>query len=395
MPRPSPIAHLARFARLPRLALVGCVALLGAATLGAAIPALAAAPLVVKIGHSGPLSGSNAFAGKDNENGVRLAIMDLNASHPSVAGTAVKFELMSEDDQGDPKAGVAVAQKFADAKVKFVLGPYNSGVAIPAARVYNDAGIVMSTVGTNPKITQGGYKGVFRIVASDTQMGSSMAVYAFKQLGLKNVGVIDDRTAFGQGIADEFMREAKRSGLAVAGREFTTDKASDFNTILTSLKAKKVDAIFFGGYAPQGAPMARQMKALGMNAKLLGGDTLCSPEMGKLGGDAVGENVLCAQGGAILDKQAGGAAFQASYLAHFKHKPDVYAASFYDQTMFIAQAMRETNSVDPIVVATALHTMNYKGVAGSYAYDEAGNLKQSSVTVYTFRAGLPVALASY
>jgi branched-chain amino acid transport system substrate-binding protein len=350
---------------------------------------------VVRIGHSGPLSGANAFAGKDNENGVRLALEELNAARMTVAGKAIKFELMSEDDQGDPKAGVSVAQKFADAKVKYVLGPYNSGVAIPAARVYNDAGIVMSTVGTNPKVTQGGYKTVFRIVASDTQMGASMAAYAARQPGVKNVGVIDDRTAFGQGIADEFMREAKRSGLAVAGREFTNDKASDFASILTSMKAKKVDAIFFGGYAPQGAPMARQMKQLGLNAKLLGGDTLCSPEMGKLGGDAVGENVLCAQGGAILDKQSAGPAFKARYRQRFKHDPDVYAASFYDQMMFIAQAMRQTNSIEPAVVGAALHAMSYKGVVGSYGYDEAGNMRQSSVTVYTFRNGQPAALASY
>jgi ABC-type branched-subunit amino acid transport system substrate-binding protein len=350
---------------------------------------------VVKIGLSGPLSGANAFAGKDNENGVRLAIEELNSKKLLVAGKPVRFELMSEDDQGDPKAGVAVAQKFVDAGVKFVLGPYNSGVAIPASRVYNDAGVVMSTVGTNPKITQSGYRAVFRIVASDTQVGSSVANYAAKELKVKNVGVIDDRTAFGQGIATEFIRQAKAAGLTIAGHEFTTDKASDFAAILTALKAKKVDAIFFGGYAPQGAPMARQMKQLGLNAKLLGGDTLCSPEMGKLGGDAVGANVLCAQAGAMLEKQSAGPAFQAKYKQRFKQNPDVYAAPFYDQTMFIAQAIRSTNSVDPSVVAVAMHNISQKGVVGTYSYDAAGNLKSSSVTIYTFKDGVPVPLASY
>ncbi|RJG24187.1 branched-chain amino acid ABC transporter substrate-binding protein, partial [Massilia cavernae] len=225
----------------------------------------ASAQEVVKIGVSGPLSGANAFAGKDNENGVRLAIEELNAKKIKVAGKSVTFALSSEDDQGDPKAGVSVAQKFVDSGVKFVLGPYNSGVAIPASRIYNDAGILMSTVGTNPKVTQSGYKTVFRIVASDTQLGASMANYAAKQLKLKNVGVIDDRTAFGQGVAMEFAKQAKRAGIKVAGHEFTNDKASDFAAILTALKARKVEAIFFGGYAPQGAPMARQMRALGLN----------------------------------------------------------------------------------------------------------------------------------
>ena len=349
----------------------------------------------VKIGVSGPLSGSNAFAGKDNENGVRLAIEELNTKKMAVGGKLLKFEIMSEDDQGDPKAGVNVAQKFADAGVRFVLGPYNSGVAIPASRVYSDAGIIMSTVGTNPKVTQSGYKNVFRMVASDTQVGSSMAAYAAKELKIKTVGVIDDRTAFGQGIAAEFVRQAKASGMTVAGHEFTTDKATDFASILTSLKAKKVDAIFFGGYAPQGAPMARQMRQLGLSAKLLGGDTICSPEMAKLGGDAVGENVLCAQGGAILEKQAAGPAFQKHYKERFKQAPDVYAASFYDQTLFIAQAMKAANSTDPSVVATTIRNTSYKGVVGTYAYDDKGNMKQSTVTVYTFRNGAPAALASY
>ena len=372
------------------------VCMLAASALLFAGGAGAAQEQVVKIGVSGPLSGANAFAGKDNENGVRLAIDELNTRKMTVAGKTLKFELMSEDDQGDPKAGVSVAQKFADAGVRFVLGPYNSGVAIPASRIYNDAGIIMSTVGTNPKVTQSGYKNVFRIVASDNQLGSSMAEYAAKQLKVKTIAVVDDRTAFGQGVASEFVKQAKKSGLKVAGHEFTTDKATDFAAILTSLKSKKVDAIFFGGYAPQAGPMARQMRALGMqDVKLLGGDTLCSPEMAKLGGDAVGENVLCAQGGAILDKQAAGPAFQKRYKERFKQAPDVYAASFYDQAMFIAQSMKAANSVDPSVVGTAMHASSYKGVVGSYAYDAAGNMKQSAVTVYTFKNGAPVALASY
>jgi len=369
----------------------------GLLTLGAAVQAQAQAQeQLVRIGVSGPLSGANAFAGKDNENGVRLAVEELNAQKLKAGGKLLRFELMSEDDQGDPKAGVNVAQKFADAGVKFVLGPYNSGVAIPASRVYNDAGMLMSTVGTNPKITQSRYPHVFRIVASDNQVGGSMAAYAAKELKIKTVGVIDDRTAFGQGIAEEFAKQARASGLSVAGREFTNDKASDFSAILTAFRAKKVDAIFFGGYAPQGAPMARQMKQLGMaNVRLLGGDTLCSPEMAKLGGDAVGANVLCAQAGAMLDKQPGGPAFKARYKQRFQREPDVYAPAFYDQTMFIAQAIKSANTVDALAVSKLLHTMSYQGVAGTYGYDAGGNLKKTAVTVYTFKGGALAPLASY
>ncbi|WP_394787114.1 branched-chain amino acid ABC transporter substrate-binding protein [Rhodoferax sp.] len=350
---------------------------------------------IVKIGQTGPLSGANAFAGKDNENGVRLALEELNAKKISIGGKTLKFELQSEDDQCDPKSGVNVAQKLVDGGVKFVMGPYCSGVAIPASRVYSEGGAMLSTVGTNPKVTQGGYKNLFRIVAGDDQIGSSMAVYATKVLKAKTAGVVDDRTAFGKGVADEFIKEAKSQGLTIVAQEFTSDKAMDFAAILTTMKAKQPDVIFFGGYAPQGGPMVRQMKQLGLTAKLLGGDTLCSPEMGKLGMDAVNDTVFCAQGGALLDATATGPAFKAKYKKRFNQDADVYAASFYDQTMFIVDAMQKANSLDPVKVGAEIYKNPYKGVAGTYAYDDKGNMKQAPVTVFTFRNALPVPLASY
>ncbi len=350
---------------------------------------------VVKIGQSGPLSGPNAFAGKDNENGVRLALEELNAKKMVVGGKTLKFELMSEDDQCDAKAGVSVAQKFVDAGVKFVMGPYCSGVALPASRIYSEGDVLVSTVGTNPKVTQRGYKNLYRIIASDDQIGASMAVYAAKVLKISKVGVVDDRTAFGQGLAEEFTKEAKKQGLTVVGQEFTTDKAVDFTGILTSLKAKAPDAIFFGGYAPQAAPMARQMKQLSMSAKLLGGDTLCSPVTGQLGGDAVNDRVFCAQGGSMLEKAESGPAFKAKFKQHFNVDADAYAASFYDQMMLIGESMQKAKSIDPDKVGAEIYKAKYKGVAATYSYDDKGNMKQGPVTVFTFRNEAPVPLASY
>ncbi len=350
---------------------------------------------IVKIGQTGPLSGPNAFAGRDNENGVRLAVEELNAKKIVVAGKTLKFELDSEDDQCDPKSGVSVAQKLVDSGVKYVMGPYCSGVAIPASRVYNEGGVLLSTVGSNPKVTQGGYKNLFRIVAGDNQIGASMAVYAAKVLKVKTAGVIDDRTAFGQGVAEEFLKEAKAQGLTLLGQEFTTDKATDFAAILTNMKAKQPDIIFYGGYAPQAAPMMGQMKQLGVKAKLLGGDTLCSPEMGKLAADAVNDTLFCAQGGAMLDTMVSGPAFKAKYKKRFNQDPDVFAASFYDQMLLIADSMQKAGSVDPAKVGAELYKANYKGVAGTYAYDDKGNIKQAPVTVYTFKNAAPAPLASY
>ncbi|MFZ4286595.1 branched-chain amino acid ABC transporter substrate-binding protein [Variovorax sp. HJSM1_2] len=367
---------------------------LGLAVLACASQA-SAQEQVVTIGHSGPLSGPNAFAGKDNENGVRLAIEELNARKMVVAGKTLKFELSSEDDQCDAKSGVNVAQKLVDNGVKYVMGPYCSGVAIPASRVYSNGGAMVSTVGTNPKVTDGGYKNLFRIIASDTQIGSNMAVYAAKVLKVSKVAVVDDRTAFGQGVAEEFTKEAKKQGLTVVGQEFTTDKAVDFLSILTSLKARQPEAIFFGGYAPQAAPMARQMKQLGLTAKLLGGDTLCSPEVGKLGGDAVNDTVYCAQGGSMLEKAVGGPAFKAKYKKRFNTDTDAYGASFYDQTMLIGEAMQKANSIDPNKVGAEIYKASYKGVAGTYTYDDKGNMTQAPITVFTFKNTVPTALASY
>jgi len=368
--------------------------LVGALTLAFANQACAQEETVV-IGLTGPLSGANAFAGKDNENGVRLAVEDLNSKKITVGGKTLKFVLQSEDDQCDPKAGVQVAQKFVDGGVKFVMGPYCSGVAVPASRIYNEGGAMMSTVGTNPKVTLGGYKNLFRIIASDNQIGSGMASYAANVLKVKSVAVIDDRTAFGQGVAQEFTKEAKRLGLNVVGQEFTTDKATDFTSILTTLKAKNPDAIFFGGYAPQAAPMTRQMKQLAVKAKLLGGDTLCSPEMGKLAGDAVNDVVFCAQGGSILEKTAAGPAFKAKYKQHYNQDADVYAAPFYDQTMFIGESIQKAGSLDPDKVGAVIYKGSYKGIMGTYAYDDKGNMKQAPITVYTFKNATLVPLASY
>ncbi|QRX83523.1 branched-chain amino acid ABC transporter substrate-binding protein [Glaciimonas sp. PAMC28666] len=363
----------------------------------AALPGLAMAQetQVVQIGFSGPLTGPQASAGKDNEGGLTMAIDKLNTQGLVIGGKKIKFEALMEDDQADPRAGVSVAQKLSDMHVKAIIGPYNSGVTIPASRVYNDSGIVMATVASNPKITQQGFANVFRVAASDSQLGGKMALYAAKELKVKQVSIIDDRTAYGQGLAEEFAKVAKANGIKVVSTDFTNDKATDFTAILTSIKAKKPDAIFYGGYSPQGGPMTRQMKQLGLNTKLLGGDGICAPEMGRLGGDAVGDQVYCTQGGAMLDKLASGKTFAAEYQKRFGRPAETYAASFYDGMMVVAQAMKEANSVEPKQYVSALAKIKYKGVAGLYEFDATHDLKQSPVTVFRFKDGLPVALTSY
>jgi len=363
----------------------------------ALLPAFAFAQEVqtVKIGFSSPLTGPQASAGQDNQGGLQLAIERLNTQGLVIGGKKIKFEMVAEDDQADPKSGVAAAQKLVDIGVKAIVGPYNSGVTIPASRVYNDAGVVTATVASNPKVTQQGFANLFRVAASDSQLGGKMALYAAKELKVKTVSVIDDRTAYGQGLAEEFIKVAQANGIKIVSKDFTNDKASDFAAILTSIKSKKPDAVFLGGYAPQGGPLKRQMKQLGVDAVLLGGDGICSPEMGRLGGDAIGESVYCSQGGTMLEKAKEGKAFADAYQKKFGRPAETYAVSFYDGMMLIAQAMKTANSVEPKQYSPVLAKIKYKGVVGEYEFDDKHDLKQSPVTIFRFKDGLPVALTSY
>ncbi|WP_321812556.1 MULTISPECIES: branched-chain amino acid ABC transporter substrate-binding protein [unclassified Burkholderia] len=343
------------------------------------------ADTTVTIGLSGPLTGGQAGSGKDNENGAKLAIIDVNTKGLVVSGQKVTLKLASEDDQGDPKIGVQIAQKLADSAALAVLGPNNSGVAIPASRIYHQAGLALLPVASNPALTTQGFNNIFRIGASDAQLGGSMADFAFKVLKAKKVAVVDDRTAYGQGIAEEFLNEAKKLGLNVVGREYTSSNAVDFKAILSNLKQKMPDAIFYGGYSAQAGPMLKQMRAIAMTSKLLGGDGICSAELAQLAGDAAAD-VYCAQGGSALDKTDIGRAFIQRYKATYHVDMLVYAANFYDGTMMLAKAMQATGTTtDRTKIRAYLAGMNYDGIAGHYAFDANGNLKGAPTTVYTFR----------
>ena len=350
---------------------------------------------IVKLGLSSPLSGAQAAIGKDNENGAQMAIDQLNQQNLVIGGAKIKFELLSEDDAADPKIGVQVAQKLIDAGVKAVIGPYNSGVAMPASRVYNDAQVVLAVIASNPKITVQGYPFVFRVTPTDNALGGTMGTYAAKEIALKRVAVVDDRSAYGVGVADEFIKKAKANGIEIVGRDYTNDKATDFNAIITSIKSKKPDGIFYGGMYSQGSGMKRQMKQLGLNVYLMGGDGICNAEMGKLGGDAVDDKVLCTVGGIILDQNPLGKDFSARYEKRFHLKPLMYSISFYDGVMVIAEAMKKANSVDPKKFAPAMAAVNYKGIAGTYEFDSNRDLKNSPVTVYDFKNGNPVPVKTY
>ncbi|WP_345796177.1 branched-chain amino acid ABC transporter substrate-binding protein [Castellaniella sp. MT123] len=358
--------------------------------IGAAL--LLASPLsfgqttVIKIGHIGPLTGPQAVIGKDNENGVRMAIEQLNAKGLNVAGKSVQFELDSQDDQADPRQGVTAAQKLVDDGVVAVIGPYNSGVAIPASKVFAQAEIPVLTVASNPTVTQQGYKNIVRVGANDGQLGGRMAEYAYEQLHARTAAVVDDRTAYGKGVADEFEKVAEKLGFKVVGREYSNDKAVDFRAILTKIKPLRPDVIFYGGYAAQGAPLVKQARQLAMRVKVLGGDGICSPDMGKVAG-AAASDVFCAQSGASLDASDAGRDFSQQYLSKFKTQTQIFGVNFYDAMMLVAEAIQKEGSTDPHKIRAYLASARYKGVAGNYAFTTEGDLKGAPTTVYTFVDG--------
>ena len=345
--------------------------------------------MVVKIGHVAPTSGGIAHLGKDNENGARMAIDELNAKGVTIGGKKAKFELVAEDDGADPKQGTAVANKLVDAKVNGVIGHLNSGTSIPASKIYSDAGIPqISPSATNPKYTQQGYKSAFRVVANDAQLGGTLGKYAITTLKGKNIAVIDDRTAYGQGVATEFVKGAKAAlpGVQIT-QQYTTDKATDFNAILTAIKGKNPDIVFFGGMDNVGGPMLRQMKQLGINAKFMGGDGVCTSELPKLAGDGLSnDQVVCAEAGGVTGaKEKAMEQFVARYKKRFNMDVQLYAPYVYDAVMTMATAMQKANSAEPAKYLPELAKINYDGVTGPIVFDDKGDIKDGTLTLFTFK----------
>lgn len=351
----------------------------------------ATASTVVKIGHVGPTSGPIAHLGKDNENGARLAIEELNAAGVTIDGKKVTLELMAEDDAADPKQGTSVAQKLVDAKVVGVVGHLNSGTTIPASRLYSDAGIPqISPSTTHPKYTRQGFKTAFRLVADDARLGATLGKYTVGTLKGKAIAVIDDRTAYGQGVADEFSKAVLAAGAKVVAKEFTTDKATDFNAILTTIKGKKPDVVFFGGMDAVAGPMLKQMKSLGMTARFVGGDGICTTELTSLAGDAIAdEQVVCAEAGGVEGEgRVGLDAFKARYKARFGTDIQVYAPYVYDAVRVMVGAMVKARSADPAKYLPVLAaTKDFKGVTGPISFDAKGDIQNGALTLKTVRAG--------
>lgn len=364
--------------------------------LALSIASVASAQEVVKIAHVGATTGPVAYFGKDTENGARMAIETLNARKPVIGGKKVRFELVAEDDAGDPKQATAVAHRLVDAKVNAIVGHQTSGTTIPASKIYYAAGIPqISHSSTSPKYTQQGFNTAFRVVSNDMQLGRALGRYAVKEMGARRIAVVDDRTAYGQGLATEFVKGLQQGGATVVAKEFTHDKATDFTAILTKIRATRPDLVFYGGMNAVAGPMLRQMKQLGLNARMMGGDGICSDEIAKLSGGAMADGqVVCAEAGGVeaagkpaLDK------FRADYKKRFGIDVQINAPYAYDAVMTFADAMTKAGSTAPASYLPELAKISYKGVTGNVAFDKFGDIRDGTLTLYTFKGGHRTLLA--
>jgi branched-chain amino acid transport system substrate-binding protein len=341
--------------------------------------------VVIKIGNVAPLTGPDSYLGKDNENGARLAVEEINRQGLTINGKAITLELLGEDDAGDPKLGTQVAQKLVDSKVVAVVGHLNSGVTIPASKIYSEAGIVqISPSSTNPEYTKQGYKTAYRMVGTDAQQGPVLAKFAIETLKGKSIAIVDDATQYGKGLADEFEKKIISSGAKIVIHEATNNKATDFKAILTNIKAKNPDIILFGGMAATGGPFAKQAKELGIKAKIIGGDGICSPTLYELAGDAV-ENIVCSTVGVPKESLNNSANFLKNYQERFKTEVQIYAPMAYDAVMIIVDAMKRSNSTNAADILKVIPTTNYAGLSGQITFDEKGDLKESYITLSQFK----------
>ena len=339
----------------------------------------------VKIGHVAPLTGPIAHLGKDNENGARLALEEINKAGLTIDGKKVILTLVPEDDAEDPKTATQVAQKLVDEKVVGVVGHLNSGTSIPASRIYSDAGITqISPSSTNPDYTKQGFKTTYRLVATDAQQGPALANYVTKTLNAKTVAIIDDSTQYGKGLADEFEKTIKAAGVKVVTREASNNKATDFKAILTKVKGAKPDVIMYGGMDATGGPLTKQAAELGIGAKVVGGDGMCTEKLAELAGDAV-VNVVCSEAGMALSKMAQGADFQKRYKERFNSEVQIYAPFTYDAVYVLVDAMKRANSIDPAKILIVMPDTKMTGVVGNIAFDSRGDMKEGVITLYDFK----------
>ena len=374
-----------RFAATAVALLLGSALVAGCSS--AAKPATTGATgQAVKIGLAVPLTGDNAIYGQGMKKAVQLAIDEANASD-TVKKAGYTFDLHAEDDMGDPKQAVNVANLLAsDSKVAGVVGHFNSGCSIPAAPVYNDSKLVMVSVSSNPALTALGLPNVARVVAKDDAQGAAAGALVAGKLGLKQVAVVDDSTPYGQGLAAQFTSAFENAGGQVVAEEHINAGEVDFGALANRIKAKNPVAIYYAGALNQGGLLSKQSKESGLKVPLIGGDMIYSAEYITIAQPANAEGDIATSLGLPLEQQPKGKEFTDKYKAEFGSAPEAYDSYAYDAAWSIINAIVKVGP-ERATVMKAVRDGSLDGVTGVVAFDQNGDNKQQIISEYKVTGG--------
>jgi branched-chain amino acid transport system substrate-binding protein len=349
--------------------------------LGAAMAVAGSAQADIKFGMTGPLTGPNAAFGAQLKNGVEQAVEDINAAG-GILGQ--KIVLTYGDDVSDPKQGVSIANKFAGEGVKFVIGPFNSGVTMPSSEVYQENGILEITPSaTNPKITERGMWNIFRTCGRDDQQGAVAAAYILKKFKGKKVAIVHDKTTYGQGLADETKKGLTKGGMKEVLYEGVNVGEKDYSALVSKIKASGADLVYWGGLHTEGGLIVRQMRDQGIKAPLMGGDGITTDEFASIGGPGV-EGTLMTYGPDARKNPAAKAAVDKFRAKKFE--PEAYTLYSYAAVEVIKQAAEQAKSLDPKKVAEVIKSgKKFKTVIGELSYDKKGDVTRLDYVMYVWK----------
>ena len=323
----------------------------------------------ITVGLAGPLTGSEAAFGAQMKNGAELAVADINAAG-GVLGRKLKIEI--GDDACDPKQARAVAEKFAAAKLPFVAGHFCSGSSIPASEAYAEGGVLQITPSsTNPLFTERKLWNTFRVCGRDDQQGLVAGNYLAKRFKGKNVAILNDKTTYGKGLADETKKALNKAGLREKMFEAYNKGDKDFTALVSKMKAAKIDAVFLGGYHAEGGLLVRKMRDQGMKTTLFGGDALVTNEFWSITGPA-GEGTMMTFGPDPRNKPQA-----VAVVKKFKDKgidPEGYTLYTYAAYQIWAQAVAKAGTFDAKKVAETIRTGKWNTVLGQIGYDKKGDI---------------------
>ena len=335
----------------------------------------------MKIGTAGPLSNAEALFGTTWQNGMQLAIDEANAKG-GVNGQQIV--LVRQDDQGDPKQGTLIAQKFCDDNsIAAVIANFNSGVTIPSSDVYNRCGLPQVTNSSNPKVTAAGYQNLFRPIANDFMQGGAPADYALQTLGAKSAAIVHDKQAFGEGVATVFRDTFEKGGGKVTSFSGVTATDVDFSAVITQLKTENPDVVYYGGTMPGVGLFLKQLRELGLKSHFFAADPAFLPDLITTAGPANAAGAIVSFQAPPYNSTPRLAKFSDDYKKAFNEEPGPYSAYGYNEASIIIAAMQRAGAdVSRESIVNELRDTKLDGLMGPVEFDAKGELKQPSLFLY-------------